>query len=158
MKKKADKKIKKAVAAIKPKNFKQRFTYIRRLIFYYGLFAFVLVNIILSQAIPSLYFKFIDGDEVATATMLKKIRTLPVFSTVLHDQTQIYGSEIADTVYAPELSRKEQITKLEEALKAHPQSRDIVYALYQLYDEGGNPDKANYYFQKAKEIDPGIKR
>ena len=90
--------------------------------------------------------------------MLKRIRNLPVFDTVMRDQNKIFGSQIADAVYAPELSRQEQISRLEEVIKQYPQARDALYALYLLYDEGGNPDKANYYFLKAKEVDPGIKR
>lgn len=149
------KKAKKAIN-IRPKDLKERFLYIRRLIFYYGLFIILLINIILSQSIPSLYFDFIDGNQDAAVTLLRRLRNRPEFNETYEEQYKIFGEDFRSTIYGPELSRKEQIDKLEGIIQQYPQSRDALYGLYKLYDEGGNHDRAQFYLEKAKEIDPQV--
>lgn len=98
------------------------------------------------------------SDREAAIVFLKYIRKLPVFERVYADQNALYNGELRDGVFHEELSRQEQVTKLEKAVKQYPNSRDVLYALSTIYREDGEVEKADYYLERAKQIDPLVER
>lgn len=124
----------------------------------YGiLFFFLVMNILFSQQLPSLYFSIINEEAGAMVTFLKYGKDIPAFRLIaseIQDQFLLYGNEI----YKEERHRQQLIQKLETLLAQNPQSRDVLYSLYLLYDRSGDEITAQHYFQRAKEIDPGIKQ
>lgn len=113
-------------------------------------------NIVSSQNISGLYFRLVDGGKQATVEYLKTIKTLPQFRKDLDRQKALFGQNIENEVFEEEVRRKQRIKELEGLLQKNPKSRDILYALYLLYNEEGNKQIANEYLRKAQEIDPNI--
>lgn len=140
------------------KEGKQKVRYIIRLCVYYGLFVYLLANCILTQTISPLYQQMVKSDREAAIVFLKYIRKLPVFERIYADQNALYNGELRDGVFREELSRQEQVTKLEKAVKQYPNSRDVLYALSIIYREDGEVEKASYYLERAKQIDPLVER
>lgn len=121
------------------------------------LFVFLVLNIISSQQISPLYFKFINNDKQATVNLLEKIKTFPEFQKVLEMNIDIYGKTIEEETFRQEKQEKLMINNLEQKLAINPKSRDILYSLYQLYLSSGDKNKAAYYLRLAKEVDPSVK-
>lgn len=122
-----------------------------------GFFVFFLtINIISSQTISSTFFKFANNDRSATVNFLQKIKDLPDYQNILRMHDNIYGKSIRTEIYSEESKKKALINNLEQQLTINPKARDILYSLYQLYLAEGNKNKADYYLQQAKEVDPII--
>ncbi|MFA5136048.1 MAG: hypothetical protein WC489_01500 [Patescibacteria group bacterium] len=125
---------------------------------FYGLvliFLFVLVlNILSSQKIPNLYFRFIEEKADVSVLYLQYIKKSSVFLTELSAQKNIFGSNIAEEVFQRDKERRENIAKLENMLQKNPEARDVLYHLSLLYSEEGRPDLANTYFDRVKNLDP----
>ena len=120
----------------------------------YGLiFFFLILNIIFSQDIPLLYFQLAQENGNALTEFMKQAKEIPAFRTILPEIKQAF-SEREPSIYAEERSRLAMIVKLEEALKQNPQSSEILYSLYLLYDRGGYVEQANMYLERARSIDP----
>lgn len=117
---------------------------------------FLIVNFISSQTISPLFFKIINNDRTATVSFLQKIKDLPDYQNILKMHDNIYGKSIRDEIYLEESKKKALINNLEQQLTINPKARDILYSLYQLYLTEGNKNRANYYLQRAKEVDPSI--
>jgi tetratricopeptide (TPR) repeat protein len=115
---------------------------------------FVIVNIYFSQSVNPLYFQVINEDRRATITFLKKIKELPDFENNYFMNTQIFGEEIQRDLFSENEKRVKRITELESLLKINPKSRDVLYGLSVLYRNNGDTEKADYYLEKAKQIDP----
>jgi len=124
-----------------------------------SLFAFIFLigNVYFSQKISPLYEKVINNEKEAVINYLKKIKNQPFFENELEKFNQIFNQSIAKEVYFDDEQRKIKIKKLEEALKKNPKSRDILFVLSKLYQEAKDFKLANFYFKKAKEVDPMIK-
>jgi len=121
------------------------------------LLVFLLSNIYSSQKISSLFFSLINNDRKSVIEFLQKIRQMPYFPQQLKYYENIYGPPLKTEVFAEELEREVEITKLEQILEKNHQSRDILYGLFLLYKEKGNSLKAEKYLKLAKEVDPTIK-
>ena len=119
---------------------------------------FLLVNIFLSQLIPTLYFHLIKNDKEAIVTFLTKIKKTSDFTSYMNINTQIYGESIRRDVFDIDQKRLAKIKSLELLLQKYPDSRDVLYDLYLLYHEQGNALKAENYLKKTLIIDPAIQR
>jgi len=138
----------------------QRFYFIKTLIICLSvllLIIFLIINIISSQTISPLYFSILNEDQEVVVAYLKKIVPLPFFQTELDKYKIIYGDGIEKQVFAEKNGRQRQIIVLKTLLQKNPQTKDILFALYQLYLNNGQIDKAQEYLKKAQQIDPMIK-
>lgn len=115
---------------------------------------FLVLNITASQFLPNSYFTFIEGDKESAVQLLKAVKFLPEFTTLIDRQRQIYGSRLDDELFSTEKNREAKVARLEQLNLQYPQSRDILYGLYLLYNDEGNAQKANAYLKSAQEIDP----
>ena len=121
-----------------------------------GIFAFLFLNLIYSQIISPLYFKFISEDKKSVVNYLQKIKNLTIFNKELNKSKNLFGKDIENDVFQPDTERKIKIKEFEQILKNNPQSRDVLYGLYQLNLEKGDIIIANKYLMQAKAIDPNI--
>lgn len=125
---------------------------------FYGLvliFLFVLIlNILISQKMPDLYFRFIEEKGGASALYLQYIKKNPVFLRELAAQKNIFGNNIEEAVFQKDQERRKNIAKLENMLQKNPEARDVLYHLSVLYSQEGKPDLANTYLNKVKNLDP----
>ncbi len=118
------------------------------------LLIFLLLNIVTSQTVSSLYYEIINDKEAPVASFLKKIRFLPEFANIFKMNKNIYGPSLANDVFQDQKQRQDLIKKFEQALSQNPQSPEALYNLSLLYRKEGDPIKANDYLNRAKEIDP----
>lgn len=118
---------------------------------------FLILNIYFSQNLSPVFFNLVNNDKKAVINFLKNIRLSPEFEKQIQYFEDIYGSSIKDDVLEEELHRESEIKKLEQILKKNPQSRDVLYRLYQLHLEKGDNKIAEKYFRLAKKVDPNIK-
>ncbi|MDO8609676.1 MAG: hypothetical protein Q7R95_03955 [bacterium] len=116
----------------------------------------LIINIVSSQNISPLYAQITNYNVKAATQFLKDIRFLPFFSNELKTHAQIYGKDIENQVFSEEIMQKQLIQKYEQLLASNPESRDLLYGLYELYYKVGDKDKAVMYLHRAKEIDPNI--
>lgn len=140
--------------------FKHLSVYFRtylKLILFFVIFSYLLINLFSSQFISPLYFQIIKDDKNAVIIFLHKIKNNPVFNSYLTMNKNIFGNRFEQEVFEEEQKRKESIAIFESALQKNPKSRDTLYNLYLLYKADNNGSKAEEYFNKAKEIDPIIK-
>ncbi len=121
-----------------------------------GLFVFLFLNLVYSQIISPLYFKFISEDKKSVVSYLQKIKNLTIFNKELNKSKKLFGKDIENDVFQPDIERDITIKEFEQILKKSPQSRDILYGLYQLYLEKGEIITANKYLKQAQAIDPNI--
>jgi len=121
-----------------------------------GVFAFLFLNLINSQIISPLYFKLINGDRKSVVSYLQKIKNLTIFNKELSKSKSLFGKDIKNDVFRPDIERNNKIKEFEQVLQKNPQSRDILYGLYQLNLEKGNITIANKYLKQAQTIDPNI--
>lgn len=129
---------------------------ILKFLFVVSLFAFLFLNLVFSQLISPYFFGFVNNDRAATVSFLQKIKDLPDYQIILKMHDNIYGKSIRTEINSEESKKKALINNLEQQLTINPKARDILYSLYQLYLAEGDKDKAGYYLQRAKEVDPSI--
>jgi len=115
---------------------------------------FLILNILVSQAISPLFLQLLNNQYQSTVIFLKKIKNQPFFTQELKKFRSLFGKKIDYDVFEEDIKRNEEIKKLESLLKKNPQARDVLYRLYLLYQEEGNNKKANEYYRRAKEVDP----
>lgn len=121
------------------------------------IFFMLIMNLINSQLISPVYFRFINNDKNATISFLQKIKDLPEYQKILEMNNDIYGSTVKKEIFEQENKKKEMINNLEQQLITNPKARDILYSLYQLYLAQGDTGKAGEYLKKTKEVDPSIR-
>jgi len=119
-------------------------------------FLILILNIISSQSISFIYFKFVNNDKPLTIAFLQKIKTLPEYEKILEMNNNIYGSTVKAEIIRQENTKKDLINNLEQQLTINPKARDVLYSLYQLNLAEGNTTKANNYLRQAKAVDPNI--
>jgi len=141
-------------------SFYQRFYVIRKPVIVAGsilLLALLVTNIVISQTVFPLYFSVLNENKDAVIMYLKKIMPLPFFQSELNKYKSIYGDIFEKEVFAEKYQRQQQIVTLETLLQKNPQTRDVLFALYQLYLTEGQTNRAKEYLKKAQQIDPMIK-
>lgn len=114
-------------------------------------------SIFMSQNISFIYPKIVYQEKDTVVAYLKKIRHLSVFENELMASEKTYGESIKNEVFSEEISRLQTINYFEQLLETSPDSRDLLYGLYQLYLQSGDKTRAEGFLIKAKEIDPAIK-
>jgi tetratricopeptide (TPR) repeat protein len=139
----------------KKKNWLPVTMHILKAISYGALFSFLLLNILFSQQIPLLSTPFLEEQNDAVITFLKLSKDKLYFQRILPEMRGLFQTH-TEEIYADEKQRKELIQKLEGLLAQNPQSRDVLYSLYLLYQKNGDETTAQSYLQQAKSIDPGI--
>ncbi len=123
----------------------------------FSLYFFVYMNTFASQSVPQLYYSFVNEDQNASLDMLRHIRFLSQYDSILAMQENIYGKQFsAEVDKAPSL-RSKNIQVLEGALKKNPKAREVLYELSVLYHENRDPIRSSEYLQRAKELDPMLK-
>jgi tetratricopeptide (TPR) repeat protein len=120
------------------------------------LFVFLILNITSSQTIPSLYFAVINDDKDAIVDFLKSTESLSEFKEFMKLCKKEYGENIENDVYAQKIERQLMIKRLEQVLKNHSSSRDVLYGLHLLYEQEGDEKTALDYLERAREIDPNL--
>lgn len=120
-----------------------------------ALSVYLLSNIISSQDVSSTYFNLINGDEIAVATFLKSIKTLPEYDMELAKYKEIMP-DVEIEIFKDDLKKRALITNFERILEKNPSSRDALYNLYLLNKDIGDQNRANDYLRLAREIDPEI--
>jgi len=129
---------------------------IKNQIFFVSFFSFLFLNVVSSQIISPLYFKFINEDKKSVVSYLQKIKNLAIFDKELNKSKKLFGKDIENDVFRQDIERNDKIKEFEQVLIKNSQSRDILYGLYQLYLEKGQTVKAEKYLMQAKAIDPSI--
>jgi len=117
---------------------------------------FLIVNILGSQLMPSLYFSLINEEPKASVFFLKQIQSKPKYASDFLQQRNVFQPEIQNQILAEEIEQKNMINKFEQLLQKNNKSRDILYGLYLLHKAQGD-DLAEMYLKRAKEVDPSIK-
>ncbi|MGB9882962.1 MAG: hypothetical protein ACPLRN_00375, partial [Microgenomates group bacterium] len=67
-----------------------------------------------------------------------------------------YQQPLSKLVFYEENQQKQEIKKLEQILGKNPYARDVLYRLFQDYQQLGYQKKAQQYLEKAKAIDPQL--
>lgn len=116
---------------------------------------FLFVNIIFVQSVTPLYQDVANGELTALIRFFAKAKSLKDFQEILPEVNQTFNL-YETSVYAEDRKRKEAIQQLESILQKNSQARDVLFTLSLLYKKENNPDRAAYYLQKAKEVDPLI--
>jgi len=119
-------------------------------------FLILILNIISSQSISFIYFKFVNNDKPLTIAFLQKIKTLPEYEKILEMNNNIYRSTVKAEIIRQENTKKDLINNLEQQLTINPKARDVLYSLYQLNLAEGNTTKANNYLRQARKVDPNL--
>jgi len=117
---------------------------------------FLIINLISSQTISSIFFKFINNDKPSTIAFLQKIKTLPEYEKILEMNNNIYRSTVKAEIIRQENTKKDLINNLKQQLTINPKARDVLYSLYQLNLAEGNTTKANNYLRQARKVDPNL--
>lgn len=121
-----------------------------------GLVLFLILNIISSQSISDLYFRLVDQRRQAAVDFLKALRSQPKFEQEMDRQKAFFGQNIESEVFQDEIKRQQRIRQLEYVLQRNPKARDVLYALYVLYNQEGKNQVANQYLKRAQEVDPNL--
>ena len=137
---------------MRKKRNKKHFTFLVAIL----IFAFLFLNLLYSQLISPLYPQFVNESKNTVVEYLKKIKTLSSFEIQLNVFENIYGRGIKEEVFQEDLVRNQKIKKLEQVLEKNPNSRDVLYSLYQLYWEKGDSLTAGKYLKLIKEVDHKI--
>lgn len=117
---------------------------------------YVLANIIVSQSPNPLYYRLFSYDRNAMVKFLQQIRLLPEFHAFFSIAKNMYGNSITNDVFASRVRREALIKEYESLLVKTPKSRDLLYNLSILYRAQGDEEKADYYLEEAKKIDPTL--
>ena len=139
------------------KIFKKIYPYITALLIVY-----LLGNIVVSQNISQSYFKLSafslpkSNLHAEAFNFLISIRKLPEFETFLPRFKAVFGNSIEDDIKKEDEKRSIYFKNLEYIIEKNPKSRDALLKLYLYYIQENQPDKAVYYLNKAKEIDPSL--
>ena len=131
---------------MRKKRNKKHFTFLVAIL----IFAFLFLNLLYSQLISPLYPQFVNESKNTVVEYLKKIKTLSSFEIQLNVFENIYGRGIKEEVFQEDLVRNQKIKKLEQVLEKNPNSRDVLYSLYQLYWEKGDSLTAGKYLKLIK--------
>ena len=116
---------------------------------------FVIVNVMASQLVPSLFERIVNGEENAIISFYTISRGndlhYEIFDYVTTDETMY-----ADDLSSAHRNRQELIVYYESLLQSNPYARDVLYALSILYSQEENTIQADYYMSQARVVDPAI--
>lgn len=125
------------------------------IITYCVIIIFLMVNIASSQNIPQVFFDTANGKEQAIVQMFQKAAETSQFPMILPEVKGVLSMHSKE-VYKDAYDRNTQITTLQKLLKSNPESPEILYSLYLLYEAEKDTKRADSYLQQARRIDPNI--
>ncbi len=123
-------------------------------VFFAGIF--LTSNIFASQSLPFIFEKIINFDKNSTIIFLKKIKDTQFFTQQLQYFEEVYQQPLSKLVFYEENQQKQEIIKLKQILEKNPYARDVLYRLFQNYQQLADQKKAQQYLEKAKAIDPQL--
>lgn len=118
---------------------------------------FVVLNVFLSQAVPSLYEGVLLGQTKAIVSYLNAIEKQDFYKQEEAYYKNISEGEVVHDLEESKKQEKKQIEDLEATLIKNPKTPSVLYALAILYKQEGNNEKSFAYFKKAQQLDPTIK-
>ncbi|HLL60434.1 MAG TPA: hypothetical protein VK338_01845 [Candidatus Nitrosocosmicus sp.] len=119
---------------------------------------YVIINMAVSQMVSPLFFNLVtyNNNPEYAADLLYKIKKQPEYNSQLEYFKEQFGPEFEKELAKNSSIRRKEITRLERLLQYNQKSRDILIQLAILnYYENDNA-QTKFYYNKAKEIDPGI--
>ena len=128
------------------------------------LIAYLLGNIVVSQNVSPIYYTLSDLSlskkslHDGAFNFLMSIRKLPEFEQFLPRFIAVFGSSIGEDIKKEDDKRLAYFKNLEYIIEKSPKSRDALLKLYLYYVQENEPDKAIYYLNKAKEVDPSLEK
>lgn len=117
------------------------------------LFIFLLLNIVSSQTVSSLFFDIAHEDPLAAVSFLHLTKRLPGFE----EYKKTFTFDVLHQFTVEEFNQQREIRSLERLLEKNPSARDVLYRLSLFYEQEGNQARAQEYLNRAQEIDPNIK-
>lgn len=128
------------------------------------LIVYLIGNIVVSQNISTSYFKLsefnlpknnLHKEAFDFLISIRKLSEYNVFSTRFK---AIFGDSLEADIRKEDEKRLAYFKNLEYIIEKNPKSRDALLKLYLYYIQENQPDKAVYYLNKAKEIDPSLEK
>lgn len=116
---------------------------------------FLIANILYSQFMPDQYFSLLRGEDAMLVEIFQKGKESPYFLRLFPEVNEKMA-EHESVIYADTHQRRSQIDIIKQSLEQNPESRDLLYALYILYKQEGQRDRAQEYLDRARQIDPTI--
>lgn len=129
----------------------------KTLLIYGAILIFILLNILSSQTVSSLFFGFSQGKKEESVDFLKKVREEVYFPGLFDRISGYFNEDLNDEVYSETLQRQSKIQELLALLSRNPKARDVLYNLHVLYLLEGEEEIAQDYLKRAQEVDPEIK-
>jgi tetratricopeptide (TPR) repeat protein len=126
------------------------------------LIVYLLGNIIASQSVSPIYYNLSNPTlskknlyEEALSFLIS-IRNLPEFEQFLPRFEAVFGSILSENIKEYDNKQSAYFKNLEYVIDKNPKSRDALLKLYLYYIQQGDPEKAQEYLDKAKEVDPSL--
>lgn len=116
---------------------------------------FVLTNILYSHNVHEQYYEFVNEDPETVGVFLQKTRSLPQYWYFAQEMGETI-TRLEDRILVYDREREAVITQLEDFLQRNDKARDVLYALSILYEQDGNMDRAGWYRERAKMVDPEV--
>lgn len=116
---------------------------------------FLLLNVAASQDMPPIYESLVTEQDGSLVSFLKTGKTVPEFKSLYPELRTLFRIH-KDDIYAEDLTRRETILKLEALRVENPQSTEVLYSLYLLYQKDGDELKAQEALHQAQLLDPQL--
>ena len=123
---------------------------------YGAMFIFIALGIWSTLGIPKIVTTLGSADDKISIVFFRHARRLEEFRRVLLPEMAKTFASHEYEIYADERARNEKIQILESLLDAHPQARDVLYALALLYEKSGDYNKSQEFMNRAAAVDPDI--
>lgn len=126
------------------------------------LIVYLIGNIVVSQNISASYFKLSEFNlpknnlHKEAFDFLISIRKLSDYNVFLPRFKAIFGDSLEADINKEDAKRLVYFKNLKYIIENNPKSRDTLLKLYLYYIQENQPDKAEYFLNKAKEIDPSL--
>lgn len=122
----------------------------------YGIIViFMVINIVGSQYVPSIFYDLINGKREALVEIFMRAKNVSQFHILLPEVEQTF-SKHSKEVYKESSDRKAQIHSLMTILELNSESPEILYSLHLLYQAEKDIERADMYLQRARMFDPQI--
>lgn len=117
---------------------------------------YVILNIYSSLSVHPLFFRMASDEGSAAVQYLSTIRSLPSFKDLYRWYNSKSNQDLYESVYRDSIVRSERIAQLEQVLTKNPSAPTVLAALADLYSLQGDDMKAQLYYYRAKQVDPGL--
>lgn len=126
------------------------------------LIAYLLGNIVFSQNVSPLYYNLSNTNLNKQSLydqaleFLLSIRNLPEFNKFSPRFEAVYGNVLVEDIKKEDDKNSNYFKNLEYILDKNSKSRDALLKLYLYHVQKGDPEKAQEYLNKAREVDPSL--